>query len=69
MGESDAKQCSNCEYYEAKQGERYGHCKRYAPRPKIDKTITACQPVWPIVQASWWCGEFKQATDTMKHQV
>lgn len=66
------KQCRNCSYYEVNKpcisGEAAteGECRKNAPIPSLTiPSLTmagfahATQAVFPVVEESQWCGEFK----------
>ena len=56
--EDYAEVCGWCAYYE-RDTRHQGECRRYAPRPG-DESRGIGGPMWPQVQESDWCGEFKK---------
>lgn len=69
---SDSK-CSSCKHcWSNPYGRELGwadrpyaatlHCRRYPPTGSFDAScITpSTTAAWPIVDSSWWCGEFVQ---------
>jgi len=65
--------CKNCKFWELgygltkeereeeniKEEPNYGHCRRYAPKPRSSKTDDWFSCDWPETQGSDWCGEFQ----------
>lgn len=52
--------CDKCLYW-APKDEKWGSCRRYAPRAAID--VSPDRPhadavVWPTTEMDCWCGEF-----------
>jgi hypothetical protein len=58
--------CSSCTYFDqvGKADEPIGRCRRYppglVPASQIPHVITSERWAYPIVQASFWCGEHKR---------
>lgn len=50
-------QCKDCVFYRRDE-HGIGRCHRYAPRPVH---ISQEDWVWPAVDESEWCGEFRAA--------
>ena len=61
--------CKNCVFYVERlsDGEVYGECHRYAPRPFLTTFSVLAGQVqlawWPQVKAGQWCGEFRSDSD------
>ena len=49
--------CAACRFFKPSSAspERYGDCRRYAPRPEYMATTGN---VWPILDTDEWCGKF-----------
>lgn len=48
--------CDQCMYFLQELDERYGECRRYAPRTVL--TIDQTETWWPVVKDEDWCGEY-----------
>ncbi len=46
-------ECQTCAFFNAEKTQ----CRRYAPQPKAEGN--AAVAVWPTVNATDWCGEYK----------
>jgi len=54
--------CSNCGFFDRYANKSVGTCCRYPPRlaGQASDDITYDWGVWPQVNASAWCGEYKE---------
>jgi len=58
--------CQNCVYYERKEEDPHGECRRYAPHPNSALYVPKSEAVgqikydihWPKVYGTNWCGQF-----------
>jgi hypothetical protein len=62
--------CEDCRFYQTiefggEDHERFGWCKRYAPRPALEDREKdpdiSWEPAWPEVRATQSCGEWEPA--------
>lgn len=57
--EADPQSCGSCKFFLKNDHDDAGYCRRYPPTAiPSDAEEFAC--VFPILEASDWCGEFCQ---------
>ena len=68
--------CGNCRYWlhmdDLDNEPDTGMCRRWAPKPKLFAMETGEWPgadvLWPELQRTDWCGEWRKATDILNRQ-
>lgn len=64
MATGNIVKCNNCYYFErfdkSNSDKKFGHCKRYAPAPRLTPDAMLYNLEWPTVNRKDWCGEFSQ---------
>jgi len=58
MEEKMDRKCENCKFFE--DINKWGHCRRYAPRHISGVGTGYEEKMWPEVKSYDWCGEFQE---------
>jgi hypothetical protein len=71
MSDERAERCDRCRFWEDADDAPFtegtvGFCCRHAPTPiaPLDTDRPGYYPLWPLVLANHWCGEFQPLKQT-----
>jgi hypothetical protein len=53
----DPGKCDWCVYRYVSSSPAGMVCRRFPPRADV----SVSEAIWPIIQAEWWCGEYRAA--------
>lgn len=59
MGNKDKETCENCRFFNFRDAEQGGECRKKSPTLEIGNPDNDKTGFWPMVEASDFCGDWK----------